>query len=69
MLEFITVRIGLLQCDELDPRVVSSAGDYDALYTSLRARDGLEFATFRVDLGQLPRSTADCDGASSQVET
>ena len=55
------MRIGLLQCDALDPRVVSIAGDYDALYTSLLARDGLEFATFRVDLGQLPRSTADCD--------
>ena len=61
MLEFITVRIGLLQCDELDPRVVSVAGDYDALYASLLARDGLEFVTFRADLGQLPPSTADCD--------
>ena len=55
------MRIGLLQCDGLDPRVVSVAGDYDVLYASLLARDGIEFATFRADLGQLPASTAGCD--------
>jgi GMP synthase-like glutamine amidotransferase len=55
------VRIGLLQCDALDQRVVSVAGDYDALYVSLLAREGLEFVTFRADLGHLPPSTADCD--------
>lgn len=55
------MRIGLLQCDALDPRVVSIAGDYDALYASLLTREGLEFVTFRADLGHLPPSTADCD--------
>ena len=55
------MRIGLIQCDGLDPRIVSVAGDYDALYSSLLARDGLDFVRFRADLGQLPSSTADCD--------
>lgn len=55
------MRIGILQCDGLDPPVVAVAGDYGELYASLLARDGLEFVTFRTDLGQLPSSPAECD--------
>jgi GMP synthase-like glutamine amidotransferase len=55
------VRVGILQCDGLGEPVASIAGDYGELYASLLARDGLEFVTYRADLGRLPPSTAECD--------
>lgn len=68
------MRIGVLQCDSLDPPAVDVAGDYDRLYRSLiggsvgvdagaseRTDTGIEFAVFRADLGRLPASPHECD--------
>lgn len=55
------VRLGLLQCDSLDPPHVDIDGDYDGLFTGLLSRPGLEVEVYRADHGQLPGSVADCD--------
>jgi GMP synthase-like glutamine amidotransferase len=55
------LRLGLLQCDSLDPPHVHVAGDYDRLFTELLSRPGVEVVCYRADLGHLPSSLADCD--------
>jgi GMP synthase-like glutamine amidotransferase len=56
------VRIGLLQCDRLDPEDAAVDGDYDVLFEALLAGRGLDLVRYRADQGHLPTSTTDCDG-------
>jgi GMP synthase-like glutamine amidotransferase len=55
------MRVGLLQCDNLDPVIVDVRGDYDALYGELLSRPDLEVVPYAAHLGRLPRSTTECD--------
>lgn len=55
------LRLGLLQCDSLDPPHVDVDGDYDRLFTALLTRPDVEVICYRADLGQLPSSLTECD--------
>ena len=55
------LRLGLLQCDSLDQPHGDVDGDYDVLFTGLVSRPDVEMVIHRPDLGDLPRSPADCD--------
>lgn len=55
------MRLGLLQCDSLDPPHIEVAGDYDTLFGRLLDRPDVELVVHRADRGDLPRSPTDCD--------
>ncbi len=55
------LRIGLLQCDNLDEPHVLVDGDYDVLYTKLLARSDVEVVAFDAHQGELPTSVNECD--------
>lgn len=55
------MRIGLLQCDALNPAVSSVAGDYPQLIARLLSAD-VELVGYRADLDQLPTETDECAG-------
>jgi GMP synthase-like glutamine amidotransferase len=55
------MRVGLLQCDNLDPPIADVRGDYDALYSELLSRPDLELVPYAAHLGRLPGSTIECD--------
>lgn len=56
------MRIGLLQCDRLDPEDAAVDGDYEVLFDRLLSGRGLDLVRYRADLGQLPASTTEGDG-------
>ena len=55
------MRVGILQCDNLDPPVADVGGDYDALYGELLDRPDLELVPYAAHRGRLPGSTTECD--------
>ncbi len=55
------LRLGFLQCDDLDPPHVDVAGNYDVLFATLLASPDLELVGYRAHEGELPPSTRDCD--------
>ncbi len=55
------LRLGLLQCDSLDPPHVDLEGDYDRLFAELLAGPAVELVVYRADHGQLPRTVSECD--------
>lgn len=57
----MVVRIGILQCDSLDPPHVEIDGDYDMLFRDLLDRPDVEIVVHRADQGDLPGSPADAD--------
>lgn len=57
------MKLGLLQCDGLDPEVAAIGGDYAALYSTLLDVNALdvEVLTYRVDRSERPTSVNECD--------
>jgi GMP synthase-like glutamine amidotransferase len=55
------LRLGFLQCDNLDHPHVDVAGDYDVLFGTLLATPDLELVGYRAHHGDLPTSPRDCD--------
>ncbi|MGA1346176.1 MAG: type 1 glutamine amidotransferase [Ilumatobacteraceae bacterium] len=61
------IRVGLLQCDDLDPPHRDLEGGYVEQFTRLLATGGLAAAdvdlrVFRVDHGEHPGAASECDG-------
>lgn len=54
--------IGLLQCDEIDEPLQHIAGDYPKMFGDLLAPHRVELRIYRVDEGELPTDTHECDG-------
>jgi GMP synthase-like glutamine amidotransferase len=59
----VGVRVGLLECDHVDDRFRSIAGDYHDMFGSLFARAGvdLDFVRYNVRGGELPATVTECD--------
>jgi GMP synthase-like glutamine amidotransferase len=59
----VSPRVGLLECDHVDDRFRSIAGDYNDMFASLFARAGvdLDFVRYNVRGGELPATGAECD--------
>jgi GMP synthase-like glutamine amidotransferase len=58
-----TMKIGILQCDDVADELQPEFGNYPAMFERLLggAASNLEFATYRAVDGELPNSVEDCD--------
>ena len=60
----ILFRIGILQCDEVNPELQDNFGDYNQMIIDALKliSPEVEYVTYRVFEGEIPNSTTSCDG-------
>ena len=58
------MKIGILQCDDVADELQAEFGNYPAMFEEMlgEVATDLEFVTYRVTDGELPKSVHDCDG-------